>query len=580
MNTHASRFYEFGPFCIDPAERLLLRDGVPVPLTAKVFDLLLLLVENSGHILERERLLEEIWPDAIVEEANLTVNIYALRKALGEKEKGQRYIETVPRRGYRFVGVVRELNEPSVSRTAAKSIAVLPFRTLGPEEDQKYLGLGMADTLTTKLSGIRRLNVRPTSVVLQYLGGAQDSLALGRKLRVDTVLDGCIQHAKEGVRVNVQLQSVQDGAILWGAHFDEKFTNIFDVQDSISSQVIQALALQLSGHERELLARRNTESAAAYQAYLRGSYYLNQHSVPTLEKAHDCFQQAIKEDPTYALAYAGLAEYYNWLCVYGARAPHEVFPKAKAAAMKVLEFDEMLAEAHTALAFALWAYDWNWAEAEKRYRRALALRPGNAAIYQRFNLYLISMSRFDEAAALLRRAEEIDPLSPLVSLSLGFLSYFTRQYAESIERIRKTLEMHPYFGIGHYHLGLACMQVGDVDKAIAELQEAGELSGGIPFIRAMMGYAYAMAGQRDEAQAVLKELEARSARHYVPAYSIAVLHLGLSHFEAAMDWLERALENRDEWLVWLSVEPCFEPLRSNSRFKSILRRVGFQAGGL
>lgn len=575
MNAPSSKFYEFGPFCLDPSERLLLLGGVPVSLTAKAFDLLLLLVENGGRVLARERLIEEIWPDTIVEEANLTVNIYALRKALGEKENGHRFIETVPRRGYRFVGAVRVSNHPTDTRANAKSIAVLPFRTLGTEADQEYLGLGMAHTLAARLSSLRQLNVRPTDTVLRQIASVQDSLTSGRELRVDTVLDGCIQRAGGRVRVSVQLQSVQDGALLWGAQFDEKFTDIFAVQDSISEQVTQTLAIKLSVQEQELLTKRYTESSAAYQAYLKGIYYLNRHSLPTLEKSYECFQQAVAEDPTYALAYAGLAEYYEWLCVYGMRAPHEVFPKAKAAARRALEFDETVAEAHASLAFALWAYDWNWTEVEKRYRRALELRPDNAAIYQRFNLYLVSMSRFDEAAELLRKADEIDPLSPLISLSFGFLSYFTRQYSRSIEQIRETLEMHPYFGIAYYHLGLAHMQVGETDRAIAELQEAGELSGGIPFIRAMMGYAYGITGRREQARAVLEELESRSSRYYVPACSIALIYLGLGEIGAALDRLEKAFDNRDEWLVWLNVEPCFDRLRGNTRFQNLAERIGF-----
>jgi DNA-binding winged helix-turn-helix (wHTH) protein len=371
MSNRFSRVYEFGSFRLNATEGLLLCDGSPVPLAPKAFAILSVLVEKGGRLVEKSELMEVVWPDTFVEESNLTQNIFTLRKLLGKDAHGRSYIETVSRRGYRFTAEVKELRDeglPTAERSngvalsgggsrALTSIAVLPFSLIGEESGDEYLKLGMADALITRLGNIRKLILRPTSAVRKYVSHEQDSIRLGQKLGVDAVLEGTIRRRGEHVRITVQLVSVSGETMLWAERFDEKFTDIFAVEDSISEQVAAALILKLTGDEKRRLTKRYTEDVEAYQAYLKGRYFWNKRTEEEMRKGVKYFRQAIELDPLYALAYAGLADSYNVLGIYNASAPRETFPKAKAAALKALEIDDALAEAHTSLASVLQFFD-------------------------------------------------------------------------------------------------------------------------------------------------------------------------------------------------------------------------------
>lgn len=626
--------YEFGPFRLDVTKRLLFRDGRPLTLSSRLFETLLVLVENSGRLVEKDELMSKLWPDTVVEEANLTVNVSALRKVLGEKTKEHLYIVTVPGRGYRFVADVREVpREPiylepqqpgsdaqlsgiEVPRTSIllrwrrhqnligflllavtaalvcyfwfasrhakvddgtvfKSIAVLPFRILDGSDTDEYLGIGMADALITRLSGLKRVSVRPTSAVLKYNRSGLDPAASGRELEVDAVLEGSIRKAGETVRVTVQLVSVQSGAQLWASKFDEKASDVFTVEDRVSARVSEALALNLTGDEKRRLARRYTENTEAYQAYLRGRFFWARDRPDMLRKAIEYFQQAIKIDPDYALAYSGLADSYSGLgnVRVGVQPPNEVMPQAKAAALKALELDDTLAEAHASLGSIRMRYDLDWSSAEKEYKRAIELNPTDARMHQWYASLLSARGRHDEAIAEIERAKELDPVSVVINSVSGMYLFHARRYDEAIVAFSKTLEMDPSYGHARGYLGAIYEQKGMFQEAIEAFKKNVETN------REMnlqpLGHAYALAGKRAEAVAILDELKEMSKQRYVPAYFMAVVYTGLNDKTRAIEWLQKGYDERSGGLIFINVDPRFDVLRSDPRFQDLLRRMGF-----
>lgn len=575
MTTPAKPLYEFGPFRVDAANHLLLRHGEVVPLKPKVFDTLLLLVENRGRVLDKDQLMRALWPDSFVEESNLTQNVYALRKALGEGRQGHDYVETVPKRGYRFVAEVSEIApEPAGPTTRARdstirSIAVLPFKPLIAGSRDEYFELGIADALITTLSNSTQLAVRSTSAVSRYPAAQQDPLIAGRELDVDLVLDGCIQRTRGRVRVTARLLNVSDGSALWADKFDGRLADIFDLQDSISERIAAAIAPNLSGPQRQRLTKRYTVSVEAYHLYLKGRYNWNKATAEGLWRAVDFFKQAIAVDPNYALAYTGLSDAYTSLDWYGVLSTKQSNPQARAAAEKALEMDGALAGAHVALAKAL-QYEWNWAGAEAEYRRAIELNPNDAAAHQWYAVYLTFMGRCDQGLAQMRQALELDPSSLSISAQTAMVLLCARRYDEAFEQCLKTLEVEPAYDEARFFLAMTCVQKGLVDEAIAEYSRLAPEN---PDFKAMLGHAYAVAGRHAEARAVLRDLELFRGSENNPLFWIALLHVGLGDRDAALACLEEACENPDDSLIAVKVFPFVDPLRSDSRFLRLLRRM-------
>ena len=587
--------YEFGPFRLDAAERRLLRDGKPISLAPKVFDTLVALLENSGRLLSKDELMNGLWPDTFVEEATLARNISDLRKALGEASAEGKYIETVPKSGYRFVCEVRRIEaqgsklilerhtrsrvvveEEIDADVAVRSVAVLPFKPLRSNDADDYLGLGMADALITRLSNLRQIAVRPTSAVMKY-AGARDPVAAGRELRVEAVVDGTIQRSGERVRLTVQLVSVTAETPLWADKFDEMFTDIFAVEDSISEQVARALTLRLTGEERNLLAKRYTENTEAYELYLKGRYLWNKRTAEGLDRSIQCFSRAIEIDAHYALAYAGLADSYTFLGDVGLTAlqPKDAFSRGRQAAMKALEIDGSLAEAHTSLAH-IHMHCYEWAEARNEFGRALELSPNYAYAHQLYALYLAFNGRMPEANAEIRRALKLDPLSLPINMDLGVIHYLAREYDQAIDQYRQTLDLDRNFDRAHFWLAAAYEQKQMYDDAIAEYTTAIELSGGSLEARASLAHSYARAGRRDRALRILEELSEQSPRRYVSPYDLAIINLGLGEREKAIVWLEQACDEHAGWMVYLTLDPRLDSVRPDPRFKEFLRRVGFE----
>jgi DNA-binding winged helix-turn-helix (wHTH) protein/tetratricopeptide (TPR) repeat protein len=581
------RHYEFGHFRLNPAEHQLLRHGQTVRLTPKAFETLLVLVEHRTHLVTKEALLKAVWPDTFVEESGLTRNISVLRRTLGGTGKHQ-YIETVPKRGYRFVADVRvtpaaygalvpaNITSRTIDRdpgAGLRSVAILPFRPIGAEGNE-FLGLGMADTLITKLNSIRQVVVRPTGSVRKYTGTAQDPQAAGRELQVDTVLEGSVQRWKNRIRVTVRLLRVCDGTTLWAETFDEKFTHIFAVQDSISERSARALMLQLSTDDERRLTRRYTENAEAYQLYLKGRYFYNQRTERGLLRAVEYFRKAIDRDPNYALAYSGLADSYTHFDRYEVLSAKDGGPRGKAAALKAVEIDPALSEGHTSLAHASFFWEWDWLTAERELRLALELKPSYADAHLRYAAYLSAMGRHVEALAEMTRAQELDPLSLIINTLLGRTFYFARRYDEAIDQLRKTLEIDPNFERALLFLGLVCAQKGLLSEAITELRQAMAPSRRGPIFVGALGYAYGRSGKRHQAQKLIAELHERSRQGYVSAYNLALIYAGLGEKAKALDSLATAYEERSSWMVFLGVTPAFDDLRANTGFVQLLRRLG------
>lgn len=574
----AKLFYEFGPFRVAVADRLLLHNGEVMPLGPKVFDTLLALLERRGQVVEKDELIEILWPDSFVEEGSLTQNISLLRRALGETSQGSNYIETLPRRGYRFVAQVKEISEANVAPqaepgAAPKSIAVLPFKPLSPDGSDAHLGLGMTDTLITRLSNLSRITVRPTSAVLRYAGIEQDPLAAGHELKVEAVLEGSLRRAGERIRVTVQLVSVAEQRPLWAGKFDEHFTDIFAVEDSISERVAAALMLQLSAVERRLLTQRPTTNAEAYQLCLKGRYLFSHQTEEGVRRAIEYYQRAIEQDTGYALAYAWLADAYCWLSHFYVP-PKEAMPKASAAALRALTLDETLAEAHTALALVQMWYEWDFAVAESEFKRALMLNPNYAIARLWYSFLLTALGRFDEGLREARLALALEPLSNFINSGAGFPFYHARQYDMALEQASRMIELEPNSWVGHWLLGEVNIQLGKLAEASAALQKAVTMSAGGAEMIALLSYAYAAAGECGEARRVLAELQELSERRYVSPYYIAAIHVGLGETERAFECLEQAYEDRSEWLVWARVEPRLDALRADPRFDELLRRTG------
>jgi DNA-binding winged helix-turn-helix (wHTH) protein/TolB-like protein/TolA-binding protein len=623
MSEPARHIYNFGPFELDILARRLTRAGEPLALTPKALDLLVILVEHRGRLLAKDELMRWLWPDTFVEEANLTQYIFTLRKQLGEQPGGRAYIETVSRRGYRFVAEVNEVREPAsaeqpeVERTipgrvrdvgargavamllvvvavagvawfngrrsttpgdppAGKTLAILPFRALEPGGADEYLALGMADAIITRLARIHGLVVRPTSSVLKYVTSPVDPLAVARELSVDSLVDGRFQRLDDRVRVTVQLLAARDGSPIWAGTFDEPFKDVFTVQDRISERVAEALVATLTDEERARLTRRFTGNTEAYQLYLRGRYFWERRTDDSLRKSVDYYRQAIAHDPTYALAYAGLADSYLIMGNFSMLAPGDAFPKARAAAQKALDIDASVTQARVALAFVTYLYDRNWDEAERGFVRALSEAPNYGPGHQWYAVSLTSRGRFDEAVAEIERAERVDPLSLVINAVRAWILYLSRRYDEAIEQAKRTIDMDAGFPLPHYYLGLAYLARGRHADAAEELRKSSAMYGsqGRDKDLAALGLALARQGRTADARAVLNELQQPVRERYVSPYAAAVVYLGLGDSGQALVLLERAADERFPWAMQYNVDPLLDTLRADPRFKALLQRIG------
>jgi TolB-like protein/Tfp pilus assembly protein PilF len=583
--------YKFGPFILDQLERVLLHGEESVSLTPKVFDTLVVLVESAGHLVTKEKLLQEVWPDTFVEEANLSVNIAVLRKALGKGVGKRQYIETISKRGYRFAAdVVKEERQSgeSVELAATQTsspnstggeprgatfLAVLPFENVSADPNFEYLSDGLTESIINGLSQLKNLRVAARNTVFRYKATrGMDPQDIGRELGVCSVVTGRILPLGDRLIISTELVDVTNGWQLWGEQYHRGLSDILTIQEEISEAICSRLKARLTREEKERLGKNYTEDPEAYHLYLKGRYHWNKYAEQGLRKAIDYFSQAIEVDPTYALAYAGLADsYYRLSNVY--LPPTEAMPKVKAAAQKALEIDESLAEAHAALGLVNMTFEWDWPAAEIEFERAIALKPNYALAHQRFGFFFNVQARYDKALREMQVAVELDPLSPQLLLSLGSTFFLMRDYDQAAKQCENALEMNSNYHPALYLLGRIYVQQSKLTDAIEILQKTFAIDGA-PIFHAALGRAYALAGQERSARSVLTEMEHQSKERYVSGCLKAIIHLALGDKNRTFECLEEALSNRCEMMPLLNVDPEYDSIRRDLRFTKLLRRVG------
>ncbi|HKS26761.1 MAG TPA: winged helix-turn-helix domain-containing protein [Pyrinomonadaceae bacterium] len=590
MTEQVLKVYDFGPFRLDATVRHLLRDGHPLSLTSKVFDLLLLLVKKHGQLVTKEELMEELWPDSFVVQNNLTVHMSMLRKILGEGRRDHNYVETVPGRGYRFVARVREVDAESASefRGATRypagkgagqkderliSIAVLPFvnNSNGPNLD--YLSEGLTESIINMLSQIPHLRVMARSTVFFYKEKGASPVEAGREMKVQAVLTGIMCLSEEQLRIGIELVDVADGARIWGEVYERRASNILALQEEIAQRVAEKLQITLTSEEERQLTKRYSGNIAAHHLYLKGRYFWNKRTVEGFQKGLEYFQLAIAQDANHALAYVGLADCYNMLYSYNSLPLSECGPKVKEALEHAIAIDGDLAEAHASLGHVKMTHDWDWAGAGTELQLAISLNPNYATAHHWYSIYLRIMGRFDEALEEIELAQELDPLSPLINAAVGGHFYHTRQYEQAIAKCQEALELDPGFSIARALLGACYAEQGRYDEAIASLHDAIALAND-PEAIAMLGSIHARAGQTGQARETLKRLTRLSKKRYVSPFHFALVHANLLDKDQAFQWLEKAWAERYEQLGALHLYPLLDTLHTDTRFTDLLVRIG------
>ncbi len=596
MDEKRSPAYQFGAFRFDPAERVLYRDEEIVLLSPKAADTLLVLLERRGRVVEKGDLLKLVWPDTFVEEGGLARNISVLRKALGDEAEGCRYIETIPKRGYRFVAPGDAIpRQPARWRAAvigaaallvgalayfaflhkardtpaglrATAIAVLPLKNLSGDPAQEYISDGMTDELATVLAktGVRVI----ASDSARRLRPGTPLNEAGRQLNVEAVIQGTVLASGDRVRINTQLIDVGTGRVIWAESYQRSLPDVLGLQAEVAADITREVATRLAPGRKQNLARSRPVVPAAYHAYLKGRFFWNKRTEAGLRKAIEFFNEAIARDIAYAPAHAGLADSYALLGsnFYDAMPPREAMPRAKQAALKALAMDNQNAEAHTSLGYVLMAYDWDLPAAEKEFQQALRSNPSYATAHHWHAHFLLAAGKPDQAAVQMKEALSLDPLSLPVNVGVGWCSYFARRWDEAIEQYRKTLELEANFALARQALAMAFEQKGAHGEAIAEFQKAVALSGGSASTIASLGHAYALAGAKTDAQVQLARLEALSKQHYVPSIYRALIYLGLGDKDSAAVWLAKARAERSEYFIYYRLDPIFDSIRGDKRF--------------
>jgi TolB-like protein/DNA-binding winged helix-turn-helix (wHTH) protein/Flp pilus assembly protein TadD len=645
-----SSVVRFGTYEVSFQSGEVRKAGLRIRVQQQPMKLLEILLEHPGEVVTREELRSRVWADESFGDFDQAVNIAIakLRSALGDSAENPRFIETLPKRGYRFIADVSVLADARPKRpesaagdlsateaTEAKdkgdsndnnkdklqgtglavapkrrlwltrwvivaltlvlispilfvlllrsrgrapagirSLAVLPLDNLSGDASQNYFADGMTDELITDLAQISALRVISRTSVMAYKGARKPLPQVARELNVDAVVEGTVLHSGDQVRITAQLIEASTDKDLWSQSYEGEFRDTLALQKRVAREIADQIRINLTPQEQAALKNVRVVNPEAYESYLKGRYFWNKRTADGLKAALAYFNQAIEEDPKYAQAYSGLADTYALLgdWQYAVMTPKEAFPKAKAAAIKALELDSALGEAHNSLAFVLDGFDWDFDSAGKEFRRAIELNPGYATAHHWYAWHLSLLGRYDEAIAEMRKAENLDPLSLIINADLAELLVLAHSYDESIQQSHKTIEMDPNFALAHNQLAQAYLQKHMYDKAVAELQKAVQLSGGSPTSTANLARAYALSGNRSEAEKLLSDLKKRSNPGYSNASEIAMIYASLGDTDQAMSWLGKGYEERFNPGVLL--RPGFDPLRSDSRFQNLVHRIG------
>ncbi len=636
----ASSRVRFGIFEVDLRAGELTKRGLRLRLQDQPFQVLAILLEKPGELVTREELRNRIWGQTVVDfDHGVNKAINKIREALGDSADNPRFVETVARRGYRFLadvtpveaipdrepqvapeGIVRPADTGPVdvahAATAPKrqprrvawmgvglasvlvvaglswivysqihstprirSLAVLPLASLSNDPAQDYFADGMTDELITDLGQIGALRVISRTSAMTYKGVSKPLPQIARELNVEAVVEGSVLRSGDRVRITAQLIELPNERHIWAQSYEGDVRDALTLQNNVARAIAEQIQARLNRQEEAALRSSRAVNPDAYEAYLKGRYFWNKRTGDGLKKAIDYFDYAIDRDPGYARAYSGLADSYALLgdWEYGVLSPQEAFPKARAAATKALALDDRLAEAHTSLAFTFDLYDWEWTSAEKEYQRAIALNPGYATAHHWYAWHLIVTARIDEGIAELRKAQSLDPLSLIISADLADALCIAHRYDESVEQSRKTLAMDPNFAVAHYQLGQAFEQQGMHDDAIAEFKKAIGLSEGNTTFVSNLAYSYAVSERREEAMKIVKDLEALQTEQSSTDANIALIYVGLGDKSQAMIWVDKAYQARFNPSILL--RPAFDPLRPDPRFQDLLRRVGLPSSG-
>jgi TolB-like protein/DNA-binding winged helix-turn-helix (wHTH) protein/Flp pilus assembly protein TadD len=661
--TQCSHCLRFGAFEVDLRAGELRKQGLKVKLQERPLQILALLLENPGEVVTREELRQQLWPADTFVDFDHSVNtaINKLRESLGDSAESPRFIETLPRHGYRFIGhvePVRAIRTPqaveafhsapaesglslvpeqspavpapvvaehppmavkdgrerrrrlpivAVGGLAAvvvfgalfalnvaslrsrllssagaghgtplpkiESIAVLPFENLSDDPKQEYFADGMTDELITTLGQISALRVISRQSVMRYKGSKKPLPEIGRELHVDAVLEAAVRRSGDRVRITVQLVRTNPERQVWAQTYQRDLGDVLALQSEVARAIASQIRIRLTPQENVRLAGSRPVNPEAYRLYLQGRYYFFKRTLPAFHKSIQLFQQALEKDPNSALAYAGLSESYAVLPFYGVALPREAFPKARAAALKALELDNTLAEAHAALGNVLFYYDWDWPAAESELKRAIELNPNYAVAHHWYSEYLSAMGRHEQAIAEARRAQEIDPVSPLMVAIECEADFNARRDDEAIKQCRKALDLDPNLGLAHNILGWAYLRKGMYEEAMAQFEEGNRLVGGDPVLgRARV---YAAVGRRGEAVKMLDRFSEQCKRGEVSPMYLAFLYVALGKKQKALDWLEKAYKGRDPYILRIRVWSALDPIRSDPRFQDLMRRMNF-----
>jgi TolB-like protein/DNA-binding winged helix-turn-helix (wHTH) protein/Flp pilus assembly protein TadD len=627
----------FGVFEVDLRTGELRKNGVRVRLQQQPFQVLGVLLERPGEVVGREELQKKLWPaDTFVDfDHGLNKVINKIREALGDSAESPRFVETVARRGYRFLAEVRvsdalpvrsgeletqpeparDVRErpalasklPTVERSlppiawkllafglvllavslaiwrlhpwdrrspAIHSLAVLPLESLSNDASQDYFADGMTDELIADLSQISALRVISRTSVMVYKHARKPLPQIARELNVDAVVEGTVLRAGDRVRITADLIDASTDEHLWSQSYEGEFRDTLALQNKVAKTIADQIRINLKPQEQIALRKVTVVNPEAYEAYLKGRYFWNKRTADGLSKAIEYFNEAIESKPDYAEAYAGLADSYALAgdWKYGLLAPREAYPKAKAAATKAIQLDGALGEAHISRAFCLDNFDWDWESAGREFARGIELSPAYPTGHEWYAWHLAALGRHGEAVAEVEKAASLDPFSPSIGADLAEELLVAHRFDEAIKQSRNTMSLDPFFAPAHYVLGQALLQKHNYKEAIVELQKAIELSPGSTAFAANLAYAYAVSGMRHEAEKIMRDLKNRSPQSFSNAPEIAMIYVGLGEKDQAMAWLEKGYAER--FSPWVLMRPCFDPLRSEPGFQDLVRRIG------
>ena len=563
----------FGEFELDLRAGELRKQGIKLKLQEQPFQILSMLLEHPGEVVTREELRSKLWPaDTFVDfDHGLNKSINKLREALGDSAENPRFIETLAKRGYRFM---RDLQ---ASPGPIRSLLVLPLENLSRDPEQEYFADGLTEELITRLARISALRVLSRTTAMHYKGVRKPLPEIARELQIDGVIEGTVLRSEEQVRISAQLIHAPTDTHLWADSYERNLRNVLALQSEVAQAIAREVQVKLTPQEQAHITDVRPVDPEAYEAYLKGRYHWNRRSGKELPKAVCCFQQAIAKGPAYAAAYAGLADSLSTLGTWSFVPPNEGCGKAKGFALRAVELDPGLAEGYVALAWVTAWYDYDFIAAEREFERAIELNPRYPTAHYWFGFFLALMGRYEEGYTELKRAIRLDPLSGVIHWGLGFVCWSSRRYDQAIEQLEKTLELDATFAPAHALLGWAYSFKSLHELAITSLRKAVQVSQGASQWVGSLGEAYAAAGYRDEAQKILEQLIELSKQQYVTPYLVGRIYYALGEKDEALRWLETAYQERASWMTMLKTDPHLDNLRPDPRFQDLLHRINFPA---